>query len=163
MSKPRNGWAAIPQGYKHVIDGFLNRFRYTNRHKAMVLSYYLEPVHRSLSGRGPRHRTLPEVAEYTKISLDTIEKWSRPKARAKIFAEKASLHCVQPSKPKWPLLEDRLHEEFLVMRDRARPVRLRWFRVNSKRLFSECYPTDRSGESDFIFSTGVILCRLSKI
>jgi hypothetical protein len=142
-------------GYEHLINGCLNRFRYTNRRKAMVLSYYLEPVRRSLTGGGPRHRTLQEVAEYTKIPVNTIAKWSQPKAREKIFAEHAGLRCVQPSKAKWPLLEDQLHEQFLAMRDKARPVRLRWFRVNSKRLFNECYPTDRAGESDFVFSTGV--------
>jgi hypothetical protein len=147
MLKLRNGEAASSERCRHRIDGFLNRFRYTYRHKAMVLSYYLEPVRRG--GRGPRHRTLHEGAEYTKIPVNTREKWARPKARAKIFAEQASLRCVQPSKPKWPQLEDRLHEEFLAMREKARPVRLRWFTVNSKRLFHQCYPA----EGDFLFST----------
>jgi hypothetical protein len=54
-------------------------------------------------------------------------------------------------------MEDPLHERFLAMRNKASPDRLRWFRVNSKRLFTECYPTDRTGESDLVFSTGVTL------
>jgi hypothetical protein len=120
----------------------------------MVLAYWLEPCPRP---RG--HRTLQEVANFTKIPLSTLEKWSMPRNRERIFAERAGLRCVQPSKPKWPLVEDRLHEEFLKMREMARPVRLRWFRVNSKRLYNELYPTERVGESDFLFSTGVTLRR----
>jgi hypothetical protein len=83
-----------------------------------------------------------------------------PRNREIIFAEHAGLQCVQPSKPKWPRLEDRLHEECLDMREKARPGRLRWFRANSKRLYNECYPTEGVGESDFVFSTGMTLRRV---
>jgi hypothetical protein len=61
------------------------RYRYTNRRKAQVLSFWLEETPRVIrSGRpAPRgechHRTLKEVAEHTKIPLGTVKQWALKK------------------------------------------------------------------------------------
>jgi hypothetical protein len=132
------------------------RHRYTNRYKAQVLSLWMAPTPRVGRSGGVQHRSLKQVAEHTKVPFSTLKKWSLKANREKIFSEHAGLRCVQRGKAKWPRLERRLYGEFLAMREKARPVRLRWFRVNSKKFFHECYPTDRIGEPDFLFSTGML-------
>jgi hypothetical protein len=51
-------------------------------------------------------------------------------------------------------MEDRLHDAFLQERSKARSMKLRWFRVNSKRIYKECYQHDEDDDhpSDFLFS-----------
>jgi hypothetical protein len=67
------------------------RLRYTNRLKAEVLSFWLQPIdtnHRS------GHRTLQEVAQHTKIPLETLRGWTRKEHREQIFAAEAGLRDV---------------------------------------------------------------------
>jgi hypothetical protein len=67
------------------------RLRYTNRLKAEVLSFWLQPIatnHRS------GHRTLQEVAQHTKIPLETLRGWTRKEYREQIFAAEAGLRNV---------------------------------------------------------------------
>jgi hypothetical protein len=117
------------------------RHRYTNRHKAQVLSFWLEPTpHVARPGpRGPgegQHRTLTEVAEHTKIPLGTVKQWALKKYREKIFSTRAGLRCVQRGKAKWPRLERRLYGQFLTLRERAHAVRLSWFSVTGALWFA---------------------------
>jgi hypothetical protein len=141
------------------------RHRYTNRRKAKVLSFWLEETPRVIrSGRpAPRgechHRTLKEVAEHTKIPLGTVKQWALKKNREKIFSTRAGLRCVQSGKAKWSRLERRLYGEFLALRERARAVRLSWFRQHSKIFCKECYLLD---QYDCHFTTGIIHITLSR-
>ncbi|KAI5813307.1 hypothetical protein BZA77DRAFT_121340, partial [Pyronema omphalodes] len=67
------------------------RSHYTNRLKAEVLDFWLQPVetkHRS------GHRTLQEVAEHTKIPLETLRGWTRKDHKEHIFAAEAGLSNV---------------------------------------------------------------------
>ena len=56
--------------------------------------------------------------------------------------------------PIWPELEEKLTEAFTQHRKRKELVRRRWFRQNSIRLFTECYPDKLASSFSYSYTGG---------
>jgi len=119
----------------YLIFHHVNCDRVWKRHRVKKDKYKLVFT---VKARSQHPLTYTKAATKFKIqSLNTVSDWWRCRDTI-LNSRKPVFH------PRWPRLEEALHQEFINTRKLGKPVRIGWFRHTARKLYSEFYPDSKA-------------------